>query len=274
MTFRNLMVRLNPAADNGPLLSLTAELAARLEARVIGIAASCPYPASYSDSLAAVTAEAIAEVRGIIAASMQACEAQFRAAMKGRVKDAEWRSTVSANSVPAYLVQEARAADLVILAHDETSGSSYAGAGELAVRAGRPVLVVPKTLSSLRLRSAVIAWKDEREARRAVVDALPLLKLAEKCTIVEITSLDGVGPCRQRLEDVAGWLASHGVSSEVAPVGVGGSHNLFLADELRRLAPDLVVAGAYGHNRLAEWVFGGVTRDILLQPEFCVLMSH
>ena len=37
---------------------------------------------------------------------------------------------------------------------------------------------------------------------------------------------------------------------------------------------DLLVAGAYGHNRLREWVFGGVTTDILLDPDFCVLLSH
>jgi nucleotide-binding universal stress UspA family protein len=274
MTYRNIMVRLGLHADNGPLLRLAAELAARLEARVIGIAASCPYPITYSDSLAAVSAEAVAEARDIIARSVDDCETQFRTAMKGSVKDVEWRSTIAAESISGYLAKEARAADLVITNYDEVSGPDYLNPGELAIRAGRPVLAVPPDLSSLRLRKAVVAWKDTREARRAVVDALPLLKLADTCTLLEVTSLDSVGYCRQRLEDIAGWLASHGVSSEVSPVGVGGSHGLFLADELRRLSPDLIVAGAYGHSRLAEWAFGGVTRNILLQPQFCVLVSH
>jgi nucleotide-binding universal stress UspA family protein len=37
---------------------------------------------------------------------------------------------------------------------------------------------------------------------------------------------------------------------------------------------DRLVAGAYGHRRLREWMFGGVTRDLLATSPFCRLMSH
>ena len=37
---------------------------------------------------------------------------------------------------------------------------------------------------------------------------------------------------------------------------------------------DLLVTGAYGHNRLNEWVFGGMTRDLLSSSPICCLMSH
>jgi nucleotide-binding universal stress UspA family protein len=37
---------------------------------------------------------------------------------------------------------------------------------------------------------------------------------------------------------------------------------------------DLLVAGAFAHSRLGEWIFGGVTQNILLNPAFCVLFSH
>jgi nucleotide-binding universal stress UspA family protein len=269
MAYCNIMVRLNPAADNDALLRLTAELAVQSGARVIGIAAIAPFPTTYIENLAAVTAQMVQEVQDRAVHDMQACEAQFRGAMEGRVKKVEWRSTLCAGSPLAFFAKEARAADLIV-----TGSDALVNLGELAMRAGRPVLIVPKGLPSLHIRRAVIAWKDEREARRAVVDALPLLEKAQNCTILEITSLDGVGPCRQRLEDVAAWLGSHGIGSDVQPVGVGGSHSLSLPGELRRLVPDLVVAGAYGHNRMAEWAFGGVTQDILLQAEYCVLISH
>nr|WP_284210224.1 universal stress protein [Methylorubrum aminovorans] len=39
-------------------------------------------------------------------------------------------------------------------------------------------------------------------------------------------------------------------------------------------AADLIVLGAYGHGRLREWVFGGVTRDLLAGAPICCLMSH
>ncbi len=41
-----------------------------------------------------------------------------------------------------------------------------------------------------------------------------------------------------------------------------------------REGADLLVTGAYGHSRLREWVFGGVTRDILRTAPLCCLMSH
>ena len=54
------------------------------------------------------------------------------------------------------------------------------------MRAGRPVLVVPSAAEFLRLNSVVIAWKDTREARRAVNDALPLLHKAREVIVVEL----------------------------------------------------------------------------------------
>jgi nucleotide-binding universal stress UspA family protein len=37
---------------------------------------------------------------------------------------------------------------------------------------------------------------------------------------------------------------------------------------------DLLVAGAYGHSRLGEWIFGGMTRDIPASSPLCCLRSH
>src|SRR6187551_3958734 len=59
-------------------------------------------------------------------------------------------------------------------------------AGDLVLRAGRPVLIVPPGAEFLRLNSVVIAWKDTREARRAVNDALPLLHKAREVIVVEL----------------------------------------------------------------------------------------
>jgi nucleotide-binding universal stress UspA family protein len=277
MTYRNIMVRLHPDASNAALLEFTADLASRFEARVVGIAATHPFPAAYGDSLAATTlalADAVMKETEALASAMSKCESQFRTAMKGWVRDVEWRSTISADSITGYIVKEARSADLIVTAMEEGLGINRLGAGELAIRAGRPVLIVPNGISRLKCGRMVIAWKDEREARRAVSDAIPMLKLAKACTIVEVTGLDEVASARQHLEDVAGWLASHGISSEVQSVGVSGSTGNSLVEELQRLQPDLVIAGAYGHNRLSEWVFGGVTRQTLLRSEFCVLLSH
>lgn len=51
-----------------------------------------------------------------------------------------------------------------------------------------------------------------------------------------------------------------------------------VAEDLREAASyfgsDLIVTGGYGHGRLREWAFGGVTRDLLGHCNACCLMSH
>jgi nucleotide-binding universal stress UspA family protein len=94
-------------------------------------------------------------------------------------------------------------------------------------------------------------------------------------TIVEI-SAEASQPCvRLQADDVVRYLARYKV--QVGPTIVA-HHKGSVADELVRLAKaegaDLIVAGAYGHSRLGEWVFGGVTRDLLSTSPVCCLLSH
>jgi nucleotide-binding universal stress UspA family protein len=50
------------------------------------------------------------------------------------------------------------------------------------------------------------------------------------------------------------------------------------ARQLVRMAKDegadLIVTGGYGHSRLGEWMFGGMTRGLLNEAPVCVMMSH
>jgi len=47
-----------------------------------------------------------------------------------------------------------------------------------------------------------------------------------------------------------------------------------LIDVAQKDGADLIVAGAYGQSRLGEWVFGGVTRDLLSACPVCCLLAH
>ncbi len=51
-----------------------------------------------------------------------------------------------------------------------------------------------------------------------------------------------------------------------------------VGNSLLRLIEDeninLVVAGGYGHSRLGEWAFGGVTNDLMAESPICCLFSH
>ena len=65
-------------------------------------------------------------------------------------------------------------------------------------------------------------------------------------------------------------VEARAVVTSMAPEGV--------TEEIERVAQlnnaDLIVCGAYGHSRLREWAFGGVTNDLLHRPSCFVLMSH
>ncbi len=140
---------------------------------------------------------------------------------------------------------------------------------------GRPTLVVPEGVASVRAEHIVIGWKDTREARRAVSDALPFLQQATRVTIVEACGPGDEQTALGRLDDVACYLARHHINGGpkvlLEQKGSGAKQLLQVAQEERA---DLLVTGAYGHSRLGEWIFGGMTPELLLASPICCLMSH
>jgi nucleotide-binding universal stress UspA family protein len=134
---------------------------------------------------------------------------------------------------------------------------------------------VPQSVNALSARRVAIAWKDTREARRAVRDALPFLQQAASVMIVEVSERRGGEQAARNIKDVADYLRRHRIeiiAERVRPTDVTATGSLLrlLHDE----NIDLVVAGAYGHSRLGEWAFGGVTRDLLAESPICGLFSH
>jgi nucleotide-binding universal stress UspA family protein len=146
--------------------------------------------------------------------------------------------------------------------------------GDLALEAGRPVLIVPHGISRLAPSNAFVAWKDSRETRRAVADALPLLRLARNVTVLEAAEKSAQSQAHARVVDVARWLESHDIMAEPVTSTLSGSDAANLYSEMIEGGCDFLVAGAYGHSRMGEFIFGGVTQDMLLDPQYCVLISH
>ena len=133
------------------------------------------------------------------------------------------------------------------------------------MRAGRPILIVPPGASGLKLTRSLVCWKDSREARRAVADALPILKASKGVDVVELAREHEMEAARRRVADVGEWLARHGVEANCLASPLKGAEAAGLAEIAKDLEADLIVAGAFGHSRLRDWAFGGVTQDLLLQ---------
>ncbi|MCG2641734.1 universal stress protein [Bradyrhizobium sp. GCM10023182] len=276
MTYATVMVSLALGQPNDARLQVAGELAERFEAAIVGVAAARFAPPLYfTDGTAAQ--RMIDQEEASIKRRLADLETQFRAATKARGGRVEWRSAMD---FPARFVSaQARCADIVVSGGQSPAFSdsfALASPKDLVMQAGRPLLVVPDRIDWLDLRSVLVAWKDTPEARRAVADALPMLRKAKEITIVEIPEADDDrSVVATRVSDVAAWLARHGVTATARVVEAGKE----TADvQLESIAGDvgagLIVAGAYGHSRFSELILGGVTEYLVTQSARCVLLSH
>jgi nucleotide-binding universal stress UspA family protein len=224
------------------------------------------------------TGEVVQQDLEEIGKEISAAEAEFRSTLHPGTDTLEWRSAITFASLHDFLVQEARSADLFITKIDRNASlfdsSRHVNIGDLVMKVGRPVLIVPAELPLLTLGHVLLGWKETREARRAALDALPMLELAGRVTIVEIAAAPELEAAAARLADVAVWLKCHGIAAEPLPVRAAGDNASQLSAIARQLRVDVIVAGVYGHSRLREWVLGGVTRELLLKADHCALVSH
>lgn len=269
MSYRSILVDLNIDGPVAPLVELAADLAARFDARLIGLsAAEFPPPMVTSDGMV-FDGEVIQVERENIEKQLDAVRAAFER-LVGTTIETEWRSAVF--SPTRFLVDSARAADLVVMrAHD---GGAYraADAGSVVLAAGRPVLVVAADGGKLGGNAVLVAWKDAREARRAVTDALPFLVGAGEVVVATVDR--GSDPASlDSLADVAIFLGRHGVAARTEVLAARDEGDCLVAFA-RSIRADLIVSGAYGHSRLREWAFGGVTRRLLQDGALNRFMSY
>ncbi len=272
MSYAAVMVHLDGRQESQRRLRLAVDLADRFDAALIGAAGWVYLPSFLADGPAAGADDGERrEMMGVLAN----LEKKFRAAA-GRLTQLEWRGALEFSST--FVPREARAADLVIIgrAQDEPAARYFAlDPGVAILGTGRPVLLVPDDIDSLGAQRVVVAWRDRRESRRAVRDAIPFLRNAEEVMIVEISEHGRETQSQRSIDDVASYLLRH-------KVVVGAKAYLktkqSVAGELLRFTrdagADLIVAGGYGHSRLSEWAFGGVTRDLIAGSPVCCLFSH
>lgn len=274
MSYTSIMVHQDLDGANDSRLQIAAELAHRFDAKLIGVAAYEVNPPAYGGG--AFATAILNELRPQTENRLKEAANRFRAGAEGRVREVEWRQALAKPT--AYVAQEARAADLIVAgtARDSSYIDPFTelNPGDLIMQAGRPVLIVPPEAETLDAKHILVAWKDTREARRAVLDALPLLQAATDVTVVEIAGRAEIKSAARCGDDVASWLKRHDVNAGANAVVAAEGPFEALEALLLQNAADLIVAGAYGHSRVQEWIFGGVTRDLLTKARCCCLFAN
>lgn len=210
-------------------------------------------------------------------AQADAAGTRFMEAARQNGVSAEWRI---ARGFPSEAIRvHGLYADLVVMgqAGDDfisTPGLDSTGslAADAAIFAGRPVIYLPKSGSFPALgKRVLLAWNGSREAARALTDSLPLLRRAEAVHL-----LTAKLPSSTPAQDISTVLARHGVKVEMQNVEStdDASTGALLLREAAARRCDMLVMGVYGHSRMNEWAFGGVSRHVLRHATLPVMFSH
>ena len=217
MSFASILVYVEADPLAEPRLRLAASLANEFDAFLVGVGAEIFEPPNTAAAFGYVDGETMVAEANVVQHDLRFAEARFTEVAKAVGGGSSWRSGVG---LPyEIVVQQSRAADLIVCGPrnaDRWGLHNHADAGDVLMSAGRPLLVTPPDLSKLDASSIVIAWKDTRESRRAVSDAMPLLKRASQVLIAEVCETSEEVDAKARCADVAEFLARHGVKASTA----------------------------------------------------------
>ncbi|GEO99581.1 universal stress protein [Methylobacterium haplocladii] len=270
MTYANIMVAVDPGADARSRVRLAGHLTDDFGSRLIGVAAERPDYAAVPIGPTPGGSYVLPRLHEACLDGLKRAHTLFDEAAAG-FQRIEWRSDLDSPS--HFMLQHAAGADLIVVGRPEDDPDTspfYADPGDLVMQLGRPLLIVPPDVDRLDAARIAIGWKNTRAARRAIWDAMPFLKRA---SAVIVCTVDEGG--EDLGEQVVRYLATRGIHAFTARTDArGASLGEALVDVACESAADLLVTGAYGHSRLQEWAFGGVTRDLLAGAPICCLMSH
>jgi nucleotide-binding universal stress UspA family protein len=249
-------------------------MAARLRSYTTGIAYALVPPQSFT-LYPEFTAEIIERYRE--EGRQVAEKAGERFASAAKQAEVPHRFQVSDGTVEqatADFSRRLRTADIAILGQHEP-GLDHVGdlfAEAALFRSGRPMIVVPKNHNDgFSANRILVAWDGSQHAARAVAAAMPLLEGASDVSVFTVresqkgSNLNGA--------DLVRHLRLHGCNADLAERSEPDVASA-VAAQAQATRASLVVMGAYGHSRLRELVFGGVTRRMLTDVPVPVLMAH
>ncbi len=271
MTYRTLLVPIDQTPGCEHRIRFAADLARACGGALVGVG-SQPLEVRLGMGYGYVDGELIQAVREQIAVDLTAWKEKFHAAAGTVDSGLHWIGDLAypAVSVAARAVE----ADLVVTTRAASGRDFYASPSDLVMECGAPVLLAPEHPLPLSARRVVIGWKDTRETRRAVMDALPFLRGADQVLLLEVRESHDIAPPSSDAHAIQRRLERHGVQATVkTEARKGPAAEAILATALG-IEAGLIVAGAYGHSRLREWTFGGVTQALLHDAGIPVLFSR
>lgn len=220
---------------------------------------------------------AIAAAMPVIKENAEKLRAQIETELEHEGVPWDWRFVYGI--AQHRLLEQSPLADVVIVGPSDVGEGGHgpsAMVGDLVLKAPVPVLVVPEQTRSFDVSApALIAWNGSAEACHALRAVVPLLAGSCKVTLASVAEPSDKKRFDFPSTEGAKYLSRHGIECEIVEIPRGEAKiadTLFSAAQLRECG--FMVMGAYGHTRLAEMLLGGVTRQMLTEPQMPILLAH
>ena len=273
MTYRTLLLQMFEDPNLDHRLTTAVALARRFQAHLVGLSVAPPpvMPFGYGEAAAYVGPEIFEAQREANHATAERLQAAFDRALEGTGVSSIWRDE-EGDQATLY-ARAAATVDLVVTgqeAGDMLDAMLPSVTEYLVTEAGGPVLMLPPGAVDGEFgKRVMLGWNGSKEAKRALIDALPFLKAADTVWLATVGDAEAV-----RLDRAKRMLGRHDVEAkELVLEDKGQEPGALLLEQAQANDADLLVMGAYGRSRLREMILGGATRHVLHNAKLPVLFS-
>jgi nucleotide-binding universal stress UspA family protein len=270
MSWARIMAPLSGGHEDAAALAAAAVLAGPFGAEVAGVFT----PVDAADVMPWMGEDFMGGVQASALETLEQATAIGATRARGALEASGYKNSrfVSLQSpVWAGLAAEGRLSDVVVFVDEAARGRGALAEHFQQVIADeqRPVLVARAGFKAAGC--VMVAWDGGKEASRAARLATPLLEKAQRVIIVSAPQAS-----TRRFDPAAlqAYYAQRGVKAEIELLPDGGDVGHALLEASRRAGADILVAGAFGHPRLQEFIFGGTTRTLLNSDGPSLFLSH
>lgn len=276
MAIKDLLIAFDGSGTSISALRYAIQLATKHNAAVTGVHVHLPL--IFKDQLGRwLTKDVVSSLQDAHDEDIRSIRTAFENALAeiGFAGESEWFSDEGyPNEV---LAEVARYYDILLIGQysAEPERGRRLRAEELVMMSGKPIIVVPSGYTVRPFQDyAAVAWDGSGRAARALTDAMQILETEKRLDVVTVSD-DPAPDSIPGDRNIIRHLNRHGIEARlvVLPAGSKGVSNTLLA-YCEDNNPDMLVMGAYGHARLREDLFGGITKRILRAAPVPVMIAH